>query len=178
MAAAPATEEVMTPEARDLEGVDFGVKKSMRYHSRRRAFFERLDNITNWLVAVVGASAFAAITGEADHGKSWLPKILTAIITVIALADVIFACGTRSRIHQDLYRRFSDLAIEISGLEHPTARDINRLRAKRLTLEADEPHIIDALERWCWNEEAEARGAAPERLQELTKWQRLRAWLA
>jgi hypothetical protein len=114
--------------------------------------------------------------GEGEHA-SLLAKILTAAVTAIGLADVILRFGQRARLHQDLYRRFSDLAIEISQLENPTPHDIARLRAKRLELEAEEPHISDALERWCWNEEAEARGLEPQRFQKLTKWQRLRARL-
>jgi hypothetical protein len=169
------TTEKITPESEALESIDFGIKKSIRYHSKRRAFFERVDNISNWLVAVAGASAFASVVGDSG---SLLSKILTFLITAIALADVILSFGARARLHQDLYRRFSELAIELSNIHSPTIHDIARLRAKRLSLEAEEPHIIDALERFCWNEEAAARGADPEQLHSLTKWQRLRARLS
>lgn len=169
---AASTKKEMTEQARDLEQIDFGIKKSIRYHSRRRAFFERLDNLANWLVAVAGASAFAAVVGT---NGGFLSKVLTAVITVIALGNVILGFGARARLHQDLYRKFSELAIEVAGIEKPpTTQDISRLRAKRLTLEADEPHTIDALERWCWNEEAESRGCKPANLQQLTRWQQFR----
>ena len=176
-----ATERDMTAErnpervevGRELEGIDFGIKKSMRYHSSRRAVFERLDNFTNWLVAVAGASAFASVVGD-EKGK--LAIYSTFVVMGIALADVIFGFGARARLHQDLYRRFSELAVEIAKLDEPTARDVAELRAKRLAIEADEPHIIDALERWCWNEEAEARGS--NQFQTLTKWQQIRARLS
>jgi hypothetical protein len=174
VSAAPTAprQEVTTPqEQHDLEGIDFGVKKSMRYHSRRRAALERWDNWTNWIVAVTGASAFAAIVGSGDHASTFA-KVLTFAVAAISLADVIFSFGARSRLHQDLYRRFAELAVEVSLVETATSHDISRLRAKRLTIEADEPHVIDALERWCWNEEAEARGQMDAR-QPLTGWQRL-----
>lgn len=173
MAPAP-TEEVRSTAAVDLDNIDFGAKKSMRYHSRRRAALERCDSWANWIVAVTGASAFAAIVGEANT----FAKILTFGVAAISLADVIFSFGARARLHQDLYRRFSDLAVEVSLIETPTPHDIARLRAKRLTMEADEPHVIDALERCCWNEEAEARGATPDQLQALSFWQRARARFA
>jgi len=70
------------------------------------------------------------------------------------------------------------MAVEIAKLENPTASDVAALRAKRLALEAEEPHIIDALERWCWNEEAESRGATSDSLQKLSAWQRFRARVA
>jgi hypothetical protein len=157
-----------------LETLDFGIKKSMRYHSKRRDLFERLDNFSNWLVAVAGASAFASVVGDS---ASTLSKVLTALVTAIALLDVIWGFGARARIHQDLYRRFSELAIEMATMDNPDAREIARMRARRLALEAEEPHIIDALERRCWNEEAEARGATQDQLQSLNKWQRLRVRL-
>ena len=169
------TTEKLTPESEALESIDFGIKKSIRYHSKRRAFFERWDNIANWLVAVAGASAFASVVGDS---ASLLSKILTFLMTAIALADVIVSFGARARLHQDLYRRFSELAIEITHMSNPTPHDIATLRAKRLSLEAEEPHIIDAIERWCWSEEAESRGADSADLQPLTKWQRLRARLS
>ena len=136
-------ERVTGADVRDLDAIDFGIKKTIRYHSRRRASLERRENLINWIVAVTGAAAFAAIVGDADL----FAKILTFLVAGISLANVIFSFGSRSRIHQDLYRRFSELAIEVSLLENPTAHDIARLRAKRLAMEADEPHVIDALER-------------------------------
>jgi hypothetical protein len=161
----------VTPEERSLWDIDFGVKKSLRYHARRRAFFERLDNLVNVLVAVTGASAFAVLMGE--HG-SLFSKIATGIVALLSLAAVVLGFGRCARAHQDLYRKFSDLAIEIAEIERPSGRDIARLRAKRLALEAEEPHIIDALERHCWNEEAEARGTPRSELQPLNWFQRMR----
>jgi len=163
----------MTREVYDLEGIDFGIRKSMRYHSRRRAALERWDSWTNWIVAVAGASAFAAIVGEANT----FAKILTFFVAAISLADVIFSFGARSRLHQDLYRRFAELAVEVSLVDSPIPHDIARLRAKRLAIETDEPHVIDALERLCWNEEAEARGRIDVQ-QPLTRRQRLVARLS
>ncbi|MGH7054194.1 MAG: hypothetical protein ACREFA_10305, partial [Stellaceae bacterium] len=165
----------MTPEERSLWDLDFSIKKSIRYHARRRASFERLDNAANVIVAIFGASAFAALMGDPAALAS---KILTAMVTAMALADVILAFGSRARTYADLYRKFSDLAIEISQIPQPTSLEISRLRAKRLILEADEPHIIDALERVCWNEEAESRGVSREHLQPLNRWQTLVAHLS
>jgi uncharacterized membrane protein len=99
--AAPSERGGVTPEERNLEEIDFIAKKSMRYHSRLRASLERLDNWSNWLIAVVGASAFAALVGS-DTSK--LAKVLTFAVAAIGLADVIFSFGSRARVHQDLYR--------------------------------------------------------------------------
>lgn len=159
----------------EVEQIDFSVKKSIRYHSRRCARFERLDLFTKWLTAVAGAMAFAAIVGDARSG--WA-AVLTFIITALAFADVVVSFGSRAHLHKHLYRCFSEMAVEIAQLETPAASDLARLRAKRLALESEEPHIIDALERWCWNEEAESRGATSDILQTLSKWQRFRARIA
>jgi hypothetical protein len=156
--------------ALELEKVDFGLNKSIRYHSRRRARFEMLDGLTKWLTVVAGASAFAAIVGDARQG--WAAG-LTLIITGLGLADIIFSFSARARLHADLSKRFSELSVDAAHLENePTSTDISVLRAKRRALEGDEPPIIDALERWCWNEEAVSRGLPPEQLQKLSGWQR------
>jgi hypothetical protein len=141
-----------TKEAKDLDSIDFGVQKSLRYHARRRRFFEALDNITKFLVVVTSASAFVAILGGE---KSSITTSLTAAVTILALADITFGFGRRSRIYQDLYRQFSELAIAITLVLDPTRQDVTQLQARRLRIEADEPPQIYALERWCWNEEAE-----------------------
>jgi hypothetical protein len=167
-ASSPAKE--MTSEQRDLWDIDFGVKKSLRYHARRRAFYERLDNLSNVLVAITGASAFAVLIG----GEGEIAKYVSGAVAILALVAAVLGFGRRAREYQDLYRRFSELAIKIATFEHPTAQDIARLRAERLSLEAEEPYIVDALERQCWNEEAEARGYDKENLQPLSAAQRLR----
>jgi hypothetical protein len=165
----------ITKEEKDLESIDFGVKKSLRYHAIRRRFFETWENITKCLVAFTSAWAFIAILGGEN---SSITIVLTAAVTILALADIIFGFGRRARMYQDLYRQFSDLAIAIALVLDPTRQDVAQLKARRLRIEADEPPLIDALERWCWNAEAEARHAAPEMLHKLTKWQKLRARLS
>jgi hypothetical protein len=156
----------------ELERVDFGVKKSLRYHSRVRAYYERLDIWTKWLSAVAGASAFAVLLGDS---KSLSAAALTFIVTALALLDIIVAFSQKARLHQDLYRRFSDLAIEIAKLQHPIAPDVAQMRAKRIAIEADEPPAIDVLEKWCWNLEAASRGGNQGDFHQLSKWQKLRA---
>jgi hypothetical protein len=164
----------ITQEEEVLASIDFGVKKSLRYHARRRRFFEKLDNITKFLVVVTSASAFIAILGD----KSSITTALTAVVTILALADITFGFGRRSRMYQDFYRQFSELAMAIALVLDPSRKDVAELQARRLKIEADEPPQIYALERWCWNEEAEARDTAPEDLHKLTKLQKLWARLS
>ncbi len=168
--ATSAPQEKMKTE---LWNIDFGVKKSMRYHARRRAFFEKLENATRVIVAISGASAFSALMGD----YALLSKIATGLVTVFALADIVLGFGRRAREQDTLYRHFSEMAADIAKIEHPTVTQISELKARRLRLEADEPNIIDALERKCWNDEAASRGTAADELQKLSLCQRLRAAL-
>jgi hypothetical protein len=165
----------MTPEEQAIWDIDFGVKKSIRYHARRRAFYDRLENWTKILVAVSGAAAFATLIGNPDH---WFPKIATAFVAAFGLADVVLNFGARARLHEELYRKFSELAVEIATTSRAAAVDVAKFRALRLTLETSEPPIIDALERECWNAEAESRGTDPQYLQELSRLQKFRAGLS
>ena len=73
--------------------------------------------------------------------------------------DLVVGFSERARKHDELYRRFTNLAAEIVRAGRPISLEIeNDLKAKRLLIEADEPTALEVLNVLCHNAEAEAKG--------------------
>jgi hypothetical protein len=152
----------------ELYRLDFGVHKSLRYHSMRRRFLDLWHRISMSCAVVSAAAAYAAVTG------AW-PEVSTTVALLAAsmtLLDVVVGFSQRARTHEQLYRRFSDLAAEIARVPHRTDEQVREWMAERLMIQADEPPSLDALNVMCHNLEVEARGLGDEHKWRLSWWHR------
>ncbi len=126
----------------------FAIEKSLRYHQRRRGFFDAMHNAIMFGVIICGSAAFA--------GES--PKLAGAIAALIGALDLVFQFSHKARDHQSLFQRFSELNVAVTTTEISTNKELDILVAKRLKIESDEPPIFWALEADCDNETAIAWG--------------------
>ena len=110
------------------------------------------------LAAIGGSAAFVAILGD----NAEIAMGLALALAFGTALDLVFGFSPMARRHDDLYRRFSDLAADITTSSSPSEEEIRRWRERRLLIEKDEPTQIDALNVRCHNEEAEARGLGKE----------------
>lgn len=150
----------MTEPSSDLVKLVFGVHKSLRYHAKRRSFFEALHRASVAIIAIGGTSAFVTIVqGQPEVGK-WIALVLA----IVALLDVVIGYAEHARRHDSLYWRFSDLAADIARTGEPSEENIRLWLERRLLVEKDEPTLIAALNVRCHNEEAQARGYGPDHL--------------
>jgi hypothetical protein len=136
---------------------DFGVHKSLRYHAKRRAFFDGLHRFSMAVIAITGSAAFLTLIGG---DASVYGKIAATIAAFASAFELTLSLPERARDHGALYERFSNLAVKLAELD-PNALDpaaVRKLMAERLTIEASEPIALTALNILCHNEEAEARG--------------------
>jgi hypothetical protein len=161
-AATPGAADDMSASAR-LDALKFAVEKSLRYHQRRRAHFDWCHRAMMFLVLVAGSGATVDFFGAA--------KILAFLTAVLGALDLVWGPSTRARDHEVLFRRFTDLAVEIRRLATPTDAGVRRLVERRLTIEADEPPIYWALEASCYNEVATAWGRERHGLYRLGRWE-------
>lgn len=150
--ASAATEEVSS----ELIALDFGVHKSIRYHVKRRAFFDVMHRVAMLIAVIGGSAAFFALIGE----KTEVGQIAALTVAIATALDLIFAFPENAREHDKLAERFSDLAVELALAPSGAVdgRRLAELKGKRLALERGEPTALDALNVICHNEEAEARG--------------------
>lgn len=133
----------------------FGVRRSVRYHNRRRMFFDRIHKITVSLSLIFGSATVAVALSKI--GSPWV-SICAALVSVFAAIDLVFDAPQYARSHNDLARRFIDLERKIVILPALTEENIRYFTSKRLEIEADEPPVLRILNILCHNELMKAMG--------------------
>ena len=118
----------------------------MRYHQRRRGFFDSGHKIAMFLIIAFGSAAFADIT-----------IYFAGLAAAVAAGNLVWNPSHRARDHEILFRRFSDLATRVRTSE-PTHANFNGWLGERITIETEEPPIYKALEADCDNEVRRAWG--------------------
>ena len=131
------------------------VRRSVRYHMRRRRFHEWRNHATN-AVSTVSGSAIIAVLWAAYTLQNPQPIILSIVIaglvTTISVLDLISSTATMARLHSDLARRFIQLEQQLMVMEGPTESDIKKAQSERLEIELDEPPIYRVVDLICHNE--------------------------
>lgn len=127
----------------------FGVRRSIRYHNRRRRFFDRFHKFSTFLSAFFGTATIASVLAKA--GPTWTIPFALAV-AVFSVIDLVVGTAQAARLHNDLSKRFFELEKAIISLKDPKAEDIAKLTTQRLDIEADEPPPLKVLDSMCHNE--------------------------
>lgn len=154
-------------------GLLFDVRRSVRYHDRRRGFFDRLHRVTNVLTILMAGSVLYDL-GKAGETAWWLVA-LSALAAVLAALDMVVGYSAWATRHHDLKNRFCALEIDmLSGDVAPATWQGYAVR--RLKIERDEPPVYRALDLLCRDElliaEGVTRERAPKEFSTLSGWQR------
>jgi hypothetical protein len=167
-------EVVLTPTQKQRNKLLFGVQRSVRYHARRRQFFDRIGFITNFLTVISGGATVTVSIGPEPHRIYTI--IFGSLVAFFAAIDLIVGCSKTARDHNDLCRDFLGLQREIilAGNEI-TEKQINEFIGKRLEIEEAEPPKLRVLDILCHNELIKASGKNIGHMVEVGKLQR---WLA
>jgi len=147
-------------------GLQFGVRRSVRYHQRRRGFFERLDTLASLLSVLFGS---AVIVGVLAAHSTVLVLAASVLVTLVASFNLVLGSVRRAWQHADLARRFTDLERRL--LAEPDEALLRELTAQRLLIEADEPPVLRVLDVLCHNELLRAEGQKEGRAR-VGFWQR------
>lgn len=130
----------------------FDIRRSMRYHDRRRTFFERMHQVTGVLTILLAGSVLFDLAGTGGPAL-WL-KLIGVVAAVFAAADIIVGYASMANKHALLRRRFSDLEVATSNTAKPIAECVN----ERKLIENDEGTVYRALDLLCYNETLVADG--------------------
>lgn len=159
-------------------GLLFDVRRSVRYHDRRRGFYEQCHHITSLLTILMAGSVLFDIgkTGEAAH---WL-YALSVLAALMAAADMVIGYSKRAVLHGALRERFADL--EIAMVCESAAVEVwQKYQRERLLIEKDEPPVYRVLDLLCRNELLQAEGytreKSPGEFFEASLWQKLTSQL-
>ena len=144
----------------------FGVRRSVRYHRHRQAFFDGLNDTALFVAAVAGSAAFAA----ASANLGWTAEV-AALAALASAFNLVVAPSRRARKHDDLARRF--IALEQSAVRpDASAGDIEQ---RRLAIEQDEPPVYRVLDTICHNEVMRSLGHQDHELVKVPLWMRVTA---
>jgi hypothetical protein len=149
-----STHTLSEREQDELHDLLFGVRRSIRYHNRRRRFFDGFDKFVKIISVVGGSAAFAA--AMATHNQ--ITMAFAALVALFAAISLVVGPAQAARLHEELGRKFGKLEHQIK-----THRDLNpdklrEFQAERLVIELDEPPIMRVLDTICHNELCEALG--------------------
>ena len=154
----------------DLDGQLFGVRRSIRYHHRRRRFFEHLHKFSTALSALSGSATIVSILAQALPAFS---ITFAAIVAISSALDLVFGFSTSARLHADLARRFIELEKSFVKNDLLTKEVLADFGTRRLEIEADEPPPSIVLNSICHNELLRAMGCEESEFLKISLFQRL-----
>ena len=135
-----------------INDLDFAIEKSMRYHQRRRGFYDSAHKRIMFIIILAGSAAFSGVVGDYFAG----------LAALLAAVDLVWVPSRRARDHEMLFRRFSELAIAIRTAPEPDKASYEKWVRERIGIETDEPPVYWALEADCDNEVRRAWGKDSE----------------
>lgn len=141
------------PTAQADYGLLFDLRRSVRYHDRRRAWFELLHRMAGLSALLLCAAVLFSAAGTTP-APPWLAAL--AIAAGLVGVDVLAGFASSAARHQSLRARF--IMLEAALLADPAANH----HITRLHIEADEPPIYRALDLLCHNEQMRADGHPPD----------------
>ena len=115
----------------------WGVRRSVRYHNRRRAWFERWHHGTLIL-------AIVALSGVALNSVSHL---IAPVGIVFLATNVVCRFADRASDHKMFAANFRRLEHQL--LPPCTEKDLDRLHVERLEIETEEPPVKRLLDVQC-----------------------------
>ena len=154
----------------ELHDLLFGARRSIRYHNRRRLFFDRFHTISTFLTALSGTATFALVLSGA---WPWVILVCACLVAVFSIIDLVVGTARAAREHNDLARRFFKLEKAVNKVSDPTSEDLITLKGRRLDIEADEPPPLKILDSMCHNELLRAMGYEESHFVKITWPQRL-----
>lgn len=155
----------------------FGVQCSIRYHTRRQAFFQHWHDRVTAISVLFSSAAIVAVFSSSERlfgiPKDWSEAavvIVAAIVSFTSTMDLVVGTTARASQHHDLARRWIGLERKMCRATNQDAPTLARFLAKRLAIEADEPPPLQVLHSICYNDLCRARALCTEI--PLTWWQR------
>ena len=154
------------------EALEWQIMRSIRYHERRERFFKIWHTIVMSAVVLAGAYGIVMLGFKIDL-PTWIKLAPMVILSVFSAIDVVVGFATKAALYNELKRRFIKIQIKMIDMRD-NQEGIDQLMKDVLTIELDEPPILDILNIICHNEVATIKGEE-DRMVKLTSVQRLLA---
>jgi hypothetical protein len=148
----------------------FDVQRSIRYHNKRRAFFDSLNTVSNVCAVGFGSGTVFSLLQSAD--SQWLTASLAAGVTLVSTVNLVIGSNRMARTHHDLARKFTDLERKIRAVHEETPDLVSTWWNERLSIESEEPPVKRVLDSMCYNEMIKAMGYTHVKPVKITPTQR------
>lgn len=139
----------------ELHSLRSDIQRSVRYHDRRTAYFELLQRLTNVIAILLAGVVVMELVGATSP---WWIRTLAVAGALLTAGDLVIGFGRKADVHRDLKRRFIALEGQLEGGD-----DLEKIRRRRLSIEAEEPPVHRALDLLCHNEMSAAMGWDPKK---------------
>lgn len=129
----------------------FGVRRSVRYHQRRRSYFETINTTSVWLQVISGSSAVVAVAASLPGGA----MALAGLAATLAALNLVVGTQRKATTHAGLALRFAQLERDMvphEESESATEADAVAFKQRRVEIEQDEPPKRRAIDLLCHNE--------------------------
>lgn len=146
---------------KELNDLQYDIGRSSRYHMLRSAYFESLYRWNNGLSIISGSAAFISLI---EMGNANVALIAISIITLSNTLSLVFDISTKARLHGDLRRKFLALEKLLLTDEKPDINLVKKLKGEILSVEAEEPNTMRALDAVAHNHFCHAFGAESSKL--------------
>ena len=148
----------------------FSVRRSIRYHTRRRMFFDSLYKWSQALALLSGSATVAIAAAQLSNGV--LMVWFAAAVAVFSALNLVFGFAASARLHNDFIVKFSELEKRIILNSDSSIDSINVFMAERLDIETCEPPTLRILDMICHNELCRAMGCGEETMAKINLMQR------
>ena len=152
----------------------FNIRRSIRYHNRRRRHYQNLNNGILFFVLLVNSATVAAVSTEViPYLSPWLIWAIGIAVSAIIIFGIVTGATQKGWLHIDLARQFIELEKELLASEQDEQKVVVEVTNKMLDVEASEPPILQVLDTICYNDLKRAMGYKQEQLIKVGLFQRL-----
>jgi hypothetical protein len=135
---------------RERHKLFFDVRRSVRYHTKRRQFFGRLGRFFKFFTLIGGLGTVTTLLAKGGEGWTLAYGLLAGVFSII---DLVIGTDELARLHTDLAVEF--IAIErqmVMAGKEISDKQLAEFIDRRLEIEAKEPPVLHVLDIICHHE--------------------------
>jgi len=151
----------MTQIADKHHEIGFYLRRCIKYHTYRSAFFAKLKTFMSFVGVLFGSAVAAALVAKAPPEYAIVASIIVAGFSAF---DLVVGTAKRSWDHNDLKKRYFAIEIEFLDIDPATFTEkmLRDFDIKIRKIESDEPYGLQLLNAIAENEVIRASYAAED----------------
>ena len=159
-----------------IDDLKFSLDVSVRYHDRRRGFYDLLHRFVAALSVLGGSVAAVGLVSLLQEWPIYGEAMI--LVSVVAIAvfnsiDLVVGFAVMAREHDSLYRRYIELDADIVRVIEPSPAQLGDWAAEHLLIERDEPPTYWGVYAQCWNQSVHYLGRDKGDMLKTNSWRNL-----